>query len=206
MIILGAQDTEPFGVALAVMVALSVLEGAGLLLALSPSNWIDSLLPDAPDGIDGPLGWLHFGKVPILVLLILFLAGFALSGYLIQGMVFALVGHTLPAWGASIPAVLAGLSTTSAVGGLIAHLVPHDESSAVSEQSLIGRAGVIVRGMAREGLAAEAKVRDMHGRAHYVMVEPDVADQVFEEGVAVLLVRKAGARYRCIRNPHPELL
>ena len=209
MIFFNAPNTAPFGAALLLMVMLGVLEGIGLLLAFSPSHFLDALLPDTPDGVDGadgPLGWLHLGKVPLLVLLILFLAGFALTGYVIQGGMFALVGHTLPAWIACIPAALAGLSLTSALGGLLARWIPRDESSAVSEQSLIGRAGIIVRGIAREGYAAEAKVRDMHGRGHYVMVEPDIAGQTFEEGAAVLLVKKQGARYRCIGNPHPELL
>jgi hypothetical protein len=201
-----AAQTWPFGAALALMVALSVLEGVGLLLAHSPSQLLDALLPEMPDGVDGPLGWLHLGKVPMLVLLILFLIGFALSGYLIQGIALTLIGSLLPAWVAVIPALLAGLSITSALGGLLAHVIPRDESSAVSEQSLIGRAGVVVRGVARVGLAAEAKVRDAHGRAHYVMVEPDLPGQVFEEGVNVLLVKKTGASFRGIPNPHPELL
>jgi hypothetical protein len=201
-----AEQTWPFGAALALMAGLCVLEGAGLLLAHSPSQLLDNLLPDAPDGFDGPLGWLHLGKVPMLVLMILFLTGFALTGYFIQGVALSASGHLLPAWMAGAAAALAGLLATSGLGGLIARVIPRDESSAVSEQSLIGRAGVVVRGAARAGLAAEAKVRDIHGLAHYVMVEPDLPEQVFEEGANVLLVRKSGAGFRCIANPHPELL
>jgi hypothetical protein len=39
-----------------------------------------------------------------------------------------------------------------------------------------------------------------------VLVEPDLGDDIFEEGAAVLLVKKNGARYMGIRNPHPELI
>jgi len=201
-----AAQTWPFGVALALMVALSVLEGMGLLLSHSPSHLLDSLVPETPDGVDGPLGWLHLGKVPILVLLALFLAGFALAGYLIQGVALSLMGSLLPTWMAALPAAFAGLSVTNALGGLIARVIPRDESSAVSEQSLIGRAGVVARGTARAGLAAEAKVRDLNGHTHYVMVEPDLPDQVLEEGANILLVRKSGASFFCILNPHPEQL
>jgi hypothetical protein len=206
MIIFTAPETWPFGAALAVMVGLSIVEGAGLMLAHSPSHILESLMPDTPDGADGPLGWLHVGKVPLLVLLILFLAGFTVSGYVIQSVAHGLAGSLLPAWLACIPAFLAGISTVNGVGGLLARIVPGDETSAVSEQTLIGRAGVIVKGHARDGVAAEAKVRDANGRAHYVMVEPDIADQTLDEGTAIVLVRKAGARFKCIRNPHPELL
>jgi membrane protein implicated in regulation of membrane protease activity len=204
--LLTAEQTWPFGVALAIMVALSVLEGVGLLLAHRPSSLLDSLVPDTPDGVDGPLGWLHLGKVPMLVLIALFLAGFALAGYLIQGVALSLSGALLPAWMAAIPAAFAGLSITSALGGLLARVIPRDESSAVSEQTLIGRAGVVVRGIARTGLAAEAKVRDLNGHTHYVMVEPDLPDQTLQEGASVLLVRKSGAIFFCIPNPHPEQL
>lgn len=206
MIIFTAPETWPFGAALAVMVGLSIVEGAGLILAHSPSHILESLMPDVPDGVEGPLGWLHVGKVPLLVLLILFLAGFTVSGYVIQSVSHGLAGSLLPAWLACIPAFLAGISTVNGVGGLLAKIVPGDETSAVSEQTLIGRAGVIVGGHARDGMAAEAKVRDANGRAHYVMVEPDIADQTLDEGTAIVLVRKAGARFKCIRNPHPELL
>ncbi|MGC1174870.1 YqiJ family protein [Polaromonas sp.] len=206
MIIFTAPETWPFGAALAVMVGLSIVEGAGLMLAHSPSHILESLLPDVPDGVEGALGWLHVGKVPLLVLLILFLAGFTVSGYVIQSVAHGLAGSLLPAWLACIPAFLAGISTVNGVGGLLAKIVPGDETSAVSEQTLIGRAGVIISGHARAGVAAEAKVRDANGRAHYVMVEPDIADQTLDEGTAIVLVRKTGARFNCIRNPHPELL
>ncbi len=201
-----ANETWPFGAALALMVALLVIEGAGLVLSLSPSSWLDGLIPAPPDGMDGSLGWLHLGKVPFLILLGILLAGFSLSGYAIQSISKAMMGNLLPAWLASIPALLAGVAAVSGLGGLLARIMPSDETTAVSEQSLIGRAGIVTQGVAREGVAAEVKVRDIHGRAHYVRVEPDIAVDQFEEGTAVLLVKKQGASYRAIKNPHPDLL
>ena len=129
-----------------------------------------------------------------------------MSGYTIQGMSHALIGIFLPVWLATLPALLAGFSVASGLGTLLAKIVPKDESTAVSELSLIGRAGVIVRGIATNELAAEAKVRDIYGHVHYVMVQPDIDEEIFNEGSAVLLVKKVGAKFHCIRNPHPELL
>lgn len=206
MTILTAPETWPFGASLAVLVGLSIIEGAGLLLAYSPSQMLDSMLPDIPDGADGPLGWLHIGRVPLLVLLILFLSGFAISGYVLQASVQSISGVLLPAWLASIPAFLTGISTVKGIGGVLAKIIPQDESSAVSEQTLIGRTGVVIQGIARDGMAAQAKVRDSYGRPHYVMVEPDLSDETFDEGSDILLVKKAGARFKCILNPHPTLL
>jgi hypothetical protein len=201
-----AQETWPFGAALLLMLALFIIEGAGLMFSVSPSNWLDGLVPDMPDSIEGSLGWLHLGKVPLLILLGIFLAGFSMSGYAIQSFSKALFGGLLPVWVASLPSVLAGFSLVSSLGGLIARIMPSEETSAVSELSLIGRAGVVTQGIARHGMAAQAKVRDLHGRAHYVMVEPDIEGETFEEGAAVLLVKKNGAKYHGIKNPHPELL
>lgn len=201
-----AQETWPFGSALLLMLALFVIEGAGLLFSVSPSGWLDGLMPDLPDSVEGPLGWLHLGKVPFLILLGIFLAGFSMSGYTIQAFSHTLLGRLLPVWLAAAPAALAGMAMVNGLGGLLARVMPSDETSAVSELSLVGRAGVVVQGIARQGVAAQLKLRDMHGRTHYVLVEPDLPDDSFEEGAAVLLVKKNGARYMGIRNPHPELI
>lgn len=205
-----AHETFPFSVALAVLIGLAIIEGAGLFVAASPSTWLDNLFADSEiepgSMLDGTLGWLHVGKVPMLVLLILFLFGFVLSGYLLQMLVRSAFGGFAPAALISIPAFLAGLSTVRGLGAVLAQIIPKDETSAVSEQSLIGRAGVVVAGTARQGLAAQVRLRDANGRTYYLMVEPDVPGEEFPEGTAVLIVKKAGALYRGIRNPHPDLL
>lgn len=203
-----APETVPFGVALGLFIALAVIEGVGLFSAMSPSHWLENLVPhvDAPDGVDGALGWLHLGKVPLLVLLILFLVGFALCGYAVQLIARHVLGAYLPAWLAALPALLMGLTTVRGLGALLAYIIPRDETSSVNEEALIGRAGVVTQGTATRGHAAEVKVRDHQGRAYYLRVEPDVEGDEFPEGTAVLVVKKIGATYRGIHNPHPDLL
>ncbi|MGA0608970.1 YqiJ family protein [Caldimonas sp. KR1-144] len=203
-----APQNLPFGIGFALIVGIALLEGLGMLVSMSPSNLLDDLLPDvdADSGLDRVLGWLHVGKVPALVLLLLFLSGYTLFGYSLQLVSNGLFGGYIPAALAGVLAVPAGMATVRGVGALIAHIVPRDETSAVSELSLVGRTGVIVSGGARRGLAAQARVKDIHGRSHYLMVEPDLDDEVFEEGTQVLIVRKIGAFYRCIVNPHPTLM
>jgi hypothetical protein len=203
-----APQNLPFGIGFALIVGIALLEGVGMLVSLSPSNFLDDLLPDidGDSGLDRVLGWLHVGKVPGLVLLLLFLCGYTVFGYSLQVVSNGLFGGFLPAWLAGLLAVPAGMATVRGLGSLIAHIIPRDETSAVSELSLVGRVGVIVGGGARRGLAAQAKVKDSHGRSHYLMVEPDMDDEVFNEGTQVLIVRKSGAFYRCIANPHPTLM
>lgn len=209
MTLFTAAGTVPFGVAALIMIGLTVIEGIGIFTAMSPSEFLDSLLPDPPEGVEGlegALGWLHVGKVPILVLLILFLLGFSLGGYVIQMFMHGLIGAHLPALIAATPAAFIGISTVRGLGGLLARIVPRDETTAVSNMTLIGRAGVVITGTARAGMAAEVKIRDQHGISHYLMVEPDLPEEEFEQGTEVLIVKKNGATYRAIRNPHPALL
>ena len=201
-----APQNLPFGVAILILIGLGLIEGIGAFTALCPSQMFDSHFElDHPD-IDGPLGWLHVGKVPVLVLLILFLLGFAISGYAIQILCVGLLGNYLPAILAAVPAGFIGLSTVRVIGGVLAHIIPKDETAAVSERTLIGRAGVVVTGTARQGMAAQVKVRDQHGNCHYLMVEPDDAGVEFEQGSEVLIVKKQGATYLGIRNPHPAII
>ena len=201
-----APQTVPFGVAILILIGLGVIEALGALIALSPSQMLDQSFELEHPDVDGPLGWLHVGKVPVLVLFILFLLGFAVSGYLIQMFCIGMFGNYLPAMLAVVPAGFIGLSTVRGVGGLVARIIPKDETTAVSEQTLIGRAGVVVTGTARQGMAAEVKVRDQYGNYHYLMVEPDDAGEEFEQGTEVLIVKKQGAKYLGIRNPHPALI
>lgn len=201
-----AAQTLPFGVAACLMIGLGVIESVGMFTSVSPSQLLDNLLPEPPDGFDGALGWLHVGKVPMLVLLVLFLLGFSMSGYAIQILSHGAFGTYVPSWIAAVPAFLVGTSTVRAFGGLLARIIPKDETTAVSNQSLIGRAGVVITGTAKTGMAAEVRVRDQHGNSHYLMLEPDLPDEEFEQGTEVLIVKKAGATYRGIRNPHPALL
>lgn len=190
-----APQTFPFGVAVALIVAIALLEGVGMLVSLSPSNLLDNLVPEIEHdgGLDRVLGWLHLGRVPSLVLMVLFLTGYAVFGYGLQLVAHGLTGHYLPGWLAGLAAVPPGMATVRSLGALVAHIIPRDETSAVSEMSLIGRAGVVSAGAARRGVAAQARVRDSQGRTHYLMVEPDLDDEVFEEGAQVLIVRKVGA-------------
>jgi hypothetical protein len=203
-----ADETLPFGIGFALIVGIALVEGIGMLVSLSPSNLLDHLVPeiDGDSGLDRVLGWLHLGKVPALVLLLLFLTGYTVFGYGLQMVAHGLFGNYLPAWVAGLVAVPSGMATVRGLGSLIAHIIPRDETSTVSEQTLLGRVGVIVGGVARRGMAAQVRVKDSHGRSHYLMVEPDLEDDVFGDGTQVLIVRKAGAFYRCIANPHPTLM
>lgn len=203
-----AAETMPFGVALLVMLGLTALEVIGLITALSPSDWIDHFLPEpaVDGGLDGVLGWLHVGKVPTLILLILFLASFSVAGYAIQILARNLVLMYLPAILVSIPAFMVAIASVRVIGKWLAYIVPRDESSAISESEFVGRVALVTAVSSQKSLAAQARLRDNDGRSYFILVEPDIEHLQLTEGMQVLLIKKMGSIYRVIENPHPTLM
>lgn len=224
-----ADQNFPFAVSLGVMVAIALLEGVGAMFGLALSQVVDQLLPDfdapelagTPEGagdLDLPssgadaagdatsagvftqfLGWLTFGRVPALILLIVFLTAFGLAGILLQQIVSAIGNFYLPSWIAVVPAFAVSLPIVRGVGLGLERVMPKDHTEAVSQETFVGRIATIVRGRAGAGSPAEAKLTDSFGMTHYVLIEPDVAD-TFEAGDEVLVVRRTGSVYRAIRN------
>ena len=84
-------------------------------------------------------------------------------------------------------------------------IMPKDETTAVSQESLIGRVGTVVLGEARVGNAAQVRVKDAYGQQHYVMVEP-ASEDVLKQGDAVLLVSLDGNTFKAILNPSGSLV
>jgi len=216
-----ADGNTPFAVALGVLFGIALLEGITTLLGMGLSSLLDSLLPDldlnpdidttAPDypsgnGLTRLLGWLRIGQVPALILLVILLTGFGLIGLTIQSFAQSLSGRLLPGAVASIPALLLALPLVRLLGGVLARLLPKDETDAVSLDVLVGRVGVITLGKACRGSPAEARVTDIRGTTQYVMVEPDSEDGEFPAGTRVLLVRRVGAVFKAIVNPSPSLV
>lgn len=154
------------------------------------------------------LGWLLIGKVPVLVLLVIFLTAFGLIGLALQSVVFGILGFFLPAVAAAPVSFVASLPFVRWTGRGLASLIPGTETSAVSSATFIGRIAVVTLGPARVGHPGRAKLRDQFDRTHYVMVEPDdtEAGESFEAGAEVLLVRSAGVLFKAIRNTSKPLV
>ncbi len=201
MTLFTATETIPFGVALAVMLGLALLEVIGLIIAISPSEWVDHMVfPDTnvDGGADGILGWLHIGKVPTLILLILFLSSFAICGYVWQMVSQSLFRFYTPGLIAVVPAFMGAIASVRIFGGWMAHIIPRDESSAISETTFIGRAFTVTAASSLSGVASQARLRDTDGRSYFILVEPDVDGFALQDGMQVLVVKKVGAIYRVV--------
>lgn len=190
-----AGDNVPFVVALVLMLLIGVAEVAGLGSGLVPDFDADGAHGDA-----SLLQWLNVGRVPFLMLLVIFLLGFGLVGLVGQRLVTAVFGGPAPWWLAAPLALAAATPTTRSASRLLARYLPTEETTAVDRDSLVGRMAVIVTGHAASGSPAQARARDVHGQPHYVMVEPDTPDETFEEGETVVLVRRSSATFFAIRG------
>ena len=213
-----APENQIFGIALALMLLLGVLEVLSMLLG-GASEWLDNLLPDSLadsahaevelDAADGVmvrfLSWLYVGRVPVLMLLVVFLAVYGLAGYAFQTAFAAVFGAYLNGTSAAVAVWFLSLPLVRATAGGLYKILPKDETSAVSQDTLIGRVGVIVLGEARSGSPAQVRVKDGFGQTHYVMAEPD-GGQTLQQGDAVLLVSLHGHVFKAIANPSGSLV
>ncbi len=206
-----APEAWPFVSALLLLLLVSAIEGASLLFGATASHYIDSLLPDPWDGVHGPLdswlGWLHIGKVPALVLAVIFLAAFAFTGFALNLVVHNFFGVWVPPLFSIPAAIVTALPVVRILGAGLARVIPKDQTYATTLDSLVGRVAVIVTGEARRGYPAQAKVSNEHAQAIYVMVEPDSDAVRFAVGDRILLVKQiSGSRFAGIANPRPDIL
>lgn len=213
-----ASENLLFSIALLLMLLIGVLELVALLFGSSVSSSLDGMLPDvelsphtevgqldADSALSRFFGWLRIGEVPLLMLLVVFLLSFGLVGLILQSVLLSALGVMAPAWLAAPVVLLASLPVVRFGGGMLQRVMPRDETTAVSSDSLLGRIAVITLGTAKHHYAAEARVKDQHGYQHYVQVEPDNPAEQFEQGAEVLLLTRQGAVYKAIKNANPHL-
>lgn len=215
-------ENLPFALALTLMLTLGLVQLIALLLGLGALG-LESTLPDAATELDMELGivpeggaggnlfsallsWLNLGKVPLLVSLIALLFLFAFIGFNLQALLVLTLGLRLPAPVAAIAAGLLALPPLRLANGLLARIVPKDETLAVSQQVFIGRVATITLGTATAQRAAEARLLGPHGHRHYIMVVPDDPAARFTQGEAVLVVsRDDRGHYHVIAVDNPHL-
>jgi len=222
MTFLLAGDNLPFTIALGLMFGIGLLEILFSVFGPGFSSLIEAGMPDlgsdpSAGNLDATgfedatplsklLGWLRVGQVPLLVLFIVFLTAFGMLGLVIQGMWQHFTGAFIPGWIASVPAFALALPCVRTVGGVIGRLMPKDETSAVSEDSFIGRIAIVTSGTARPGHPAEARLTDQFRQDHYILVEPDDRTEQFESGSHVLLVSRINTVFKAIRNTNTALV
>jgi len=203
----------PFTIALGLMISFTLIEVVTASMGMGLSDMIDSMLPEIDADIDldmdgadasGPgsvtklLAWFRIGEVPVVMLLIVFLTGFGLSGLILQYLAVSIIQMAVPVSLAALAAFLTAIPIVRICGGVLGKFMPKDETYAVSEKSFQGKVVTITLGEARVGKPAQAKLTDQHGQTHYMMVEPDEDNQQFAQGDKAIIVGQAGAIYKII--------
>ena len=191
-----ADENIVFAAALVLMVALGLLQLIGF-------GGFDSDI-DMDGDVDGAgvagglLSFLGWGRLPFMILLVLFLMIFGMTGFAGQQFVQSLSGRLLSPFLAVTGALLVALPVTGLLSKPLARILPGDETTAVSIDDLTGRRAIIDIGTAKPGYPARAKVKDRHGHGHALMVEPDNEDGIFVTGEEVLLVRREGDIFKAV--------
>ncbi|MBX7536728.1 YqiJ family protein [Qipengyuania sp. GH1] len=187
----------PFAAALVIMLILAVVQLIGIADFGDADFDLDADGDGLPDAgmLDGLLTLLGIGRVPLTIWLALFLFLFAGIGLSVQELATSLTGSPLYDWLAAVIAGVAALPVTGVFARPLGRILPKDHTTAVSTESLIGRRATITDGIARAGSPARAKVKDVHGQTHHVMVEPHEALSEIHAGDEVLLVRREGGQF-----------
>jgi len=220
MAFLLAAENQLYVIALVLMFGIALIEGVASLLGAGFSAALESVLPemDVEPELTSThatadtnahtnsglltrlLGWLHLGKVPALVLLIVALTVFGLIGLAVQWVLHSVLGTLAFGTWLAVPVLLMSLPVIRASAITLYKLMPSDETEAVSESTFIGRMATVTLGRASVNNPAQARVTDAFGQSHYVMLEPDDASEVFQAGDRVLAVAKRGAVFIAIRS------
>jgi hypothetical protein len=196
--ILLADHNVPFAAALVLMVLLAIAQAIGLGDMFGDADLDADIDGDAAihaGPLDGLASLFGIGRVPFMVWLALFLFLFSAIGLGIQELAGSLTGSALDRWLAAVLAVGGSLSVTGALARPLGRLLPHDETTAVTLDTLLGRRATVTDGVARSGSPARARVYDYHGHPHHVMVEPHEASSELHSGDEVLLVRREGNQF-----------
>ena len=200
-----ADENLVFNIALTVMVAIAILEVLGALVGFAISHALDSMLPEMDFDIDADisgaasfnsfLGWLHVGRVPVLIIFIVFLASFGILGLLTQKMLVNATGQMYSGSILALPVFLASLPCVHLIGKVARKLFPQDETEAVSESSFIGMPGVVTLGNGTRGNPTQARITDHYGQDHYILVEPRVEGETLSHQNEIVIVDRTDKVY-----------
>ena len=196
----------PFLIAFGALAVIALLQVTGVSEAIEGAGEFDS-----PDGLEmGGLGdalttLLGLGRVPLLIWLAALLFVFACVGVIGQSVLASMLGAPLSAGWAALAAGGAALPLNSLAMRPLGAVIPKDETTAIDLDDLVRRDAEIQIGTARAGSPARAKVIDVHGQAHFIMVEPHDPTLAFTAGDTVLLVRREGPTFYGVQYESPLL-
>ncbi len=201
--ILLAPDVRPFAIAAAIMVALGGIEVLTTLIGFSIGELIGqdaAVEADSHHGPDGLLLWINAGRLPLLILIILALGVFSITGFLLQGIAHAL-GTAVPVVIASLAAAVCSIPMVRTTSRGLSRIIPRDETYAVSDADFVGKVAVVSVGPLDQGLPGRVRLKDVFGNWHIVSARASPDSQSLPVGASVLLVDRDAKGFIAISAP-----
>ena len=201
--ILLAPDVRPFAISAAIMVTLGGIELLTMIVGFSISELIGkdfALETESHSAIGGLFLWINAGRLPLLILMILALGVFAISGFLLQAVAHS-VGTAVPVTLAALAAAAISLPAIRFTSRGIARIIPRDETYAVDEADFVGHVGEVSIGPLDQGLPGKVRLKDVFGNWHSVAARASPESTPLPVGASVLLVDRDARCFIAISAP-----
>jgi len=201
--ILLAPDVRPFAISAAIMVTLGGIELLTMIVGFSISELIGkdfALETESHSAIDGLFLWINAGRLPLLILMILALGVFAISGFLLQAVAHS-VGTAVPVTLAALAAIAISLPAIRFTSRGIARIIPRDETYVVDEADFVGHVGEVSIGPLDQGLPGKVRLKDVFGNWHSVAARASPESTPLPVGASVLLVDRDARSFIAISAP-----
>ena len=145
------------------------------------------------------MSWLNRGGVPLLILIMIALASFAIAGFIIQGVAKS-IAAPLPTVLASTCAIAVTVPVTRTLSRWAGRILPKDESAAISQAELVGLTGIVALGPLDQGKPGRVRVKDRFGNIH-VLRASAAPGHTIPQGASVLLVDGTNGHFTAIPAP-----
>jgi membrane protein implicated in regulation of membrane protease activity len=201
--ILLAPDVRPFAISAAIMVTLGGIELLTMIVGFSISELIGkdfALETESHSAIGGLFLWINAGRLPLLILMILALGMFAITGFLLQAIAHS-VGTAVPVALAALAAAAISLPAIRVTSRGIARVIPRDETYVVDEADFVGHVGEVSIGPLDQGLPGKVRLKDVFGNWHSVAARASPESTPLPVGASVLLVDRDARSFIAISAP-----
>jgi hypothetical protein len=201
--------TAPFWIALLTVAGLGIVELVSVLVGVSASGLLDDSFSyhapgDTEAGLLGSwMSWLNAGGVPLLVLAVILLSVFAVTGFFIQGVASTVLLGPLPLPLAMTGAVAAAIPATRSLSLAVAKVIPRDETNALEQADFLGLTGIVTIGPLDQGKPGTVRVKDRHDNIHFLRAQA-ASGHTIDTGAQVLIVDGADGLFQAIPAP-PDL-
>jgi len=203
------SSNQLFTTTLTIVLFIGLLELVLTLMGIGISSFLDNTLDLAFDGpsidggpdIDMPtlnsdistfseiFSWLNKGKVPLLILIIVFLTLFGLTGLLLQNIYASFTGSYMYTLIAAPIAFVISMPLVRYISSFVSKIMPKDDTTVISSKTYVGHIATIVLGTATYTKEAQAKFIDVFNETHYMQVKSHIEGELFSQGDSVFIIQ-----------------